>query len=47
MSPEQDKKNAAYIYSINLLWMLVKMQLITEVEYECIKAISERYYLFK
>ena len=47
MSPEQDKKNAAYIYCINLLWMLVKMQLITEVEYEYIKAISERYYLFK
>lgn len=47
MSPEQDKKNAAYIYSINLFWMLVKMQLITEAEYECVKAISERYYLFK
>lgn len=47
MSSEQDQKNASYIYSMNLLAMLVKMQLITEKEFECIRTISERYYGIK
>ena len=44
MNKEQDEKNAAFIYSIHLLKMLLKMELISEQEYERIKSISKKYY---
>lgn len=44
MSPEQDQKNASYIYSLNLLRLLVRMELISVLEYERIKQISASYY---
>ena len=44
MNKEQDEKNAAYVYSIHLLKMLLKMGLISEQEFERIKSISAQYY---
>ena len=44
MNKEQDEKNAAFVYSIHLLKMLLKMELISEQEFERIKSISAQYY---
>lgn len=37
-------KNSSFIYSVNMLRMLVKMNLITDKEYEKILKISVAYY---
>ena len=44
MNHEQDKRNAAFFYSVHLLKMLLKTALITGQEYERIKkcSITER-----
>ncbi len=39
-----DKNNAAFFYSINLLRMLLDMELITKAEYDKIINISAAYY---
>lgn len=44
MNKEQDEKNAAYVYSIHLLKMLLTMELISEQEFERIKSVSKKYY---
>ena len=44
MNKERDEKNAAYVYSIYLLKMLLKMGLISEQEFERIKSISAQHY---
>ena len=44
MNKEQDEKNAAFVYSIHLLKMLLKMELISEQEFKRIKSISAQYY---
>ena len=36
--------NSSFAYSVNLLRMLLKMQLITQVEYDKIVAISAEHY---
>ncbi len=47
MTAEQDKRNAAYAYSIYLLKALHDMELITDREYEKIREISARHYGIK
>lgn len=47
MNKEQDEKNAAFVYSIHLLKMLLKMELISEQEFERIMGISARFYGIK
>lgn len=44
MNKEQDEKNAAFVYSIHLLKMLLKMELISEQEFERIKSICLEFY---
>lgn len=44
MNREQDKRNAAFFYSVHLLKMLLKMELISEQEFERIKSVSKKYY---
>lgn len=44
MSREQDKSNAAFFYSVHLLKILLKMELISEQEFERIKSVSKKYY---
>jgi len=44
MNKEQDEKNAAFVYSIHLLKMLLKMELISEQEFERIKKLNAEYY---
>lgn len=44
MNKEQDEKKAAFVYSIHLLKMLLKMELISEQEFKRIKSISAQYY---
>ena len=44
MNKEQDKKNAAFVYSIHLLKMLFQMGLISKQEFERIRSISAQYY---
>ena len=44
MNKEQDEKNAAFVYSIHLLKMLLKMELISEQEFKRIRSISKKYY---
>lgn len=39
-----DINNAAFVYSANMLRMLLSMKLITQEEYERIIAISKAYY---
>ena len=41
---KNDTNNASFVYSVNLLRMLLGMELITEDEYNKIVAISEDYY---
>ena len=33
MTAEQDKKNAAFVYSVNMLRLLLRAKLLTESEY--------------
>ena len=44
MNKEQDEKNVAFVYSIHLLKMLLKMELISKQEFERIRSISAQYY---
>lgn len=44
MNREQDKRNAAFFYSVHLLKILLKMELISEQEFERIKSVSKKYY---
>ena len=41
---KNDSNNASFVYSVNLLRMLLGMELITDDEYNKIVAISEDYY---
>lgn len=41
---KNDSNNASFVYSVNLLRMLLSMELITEDEYNKIVAISEDHY---
>lgn len=41
---KNDSNNASFVYSVNLLRMLLGMELITEDEYNKIVAISEDHY---
>ena len=41
---KNDTNNASFVYSVNLLRMLLGMELITEEEYNKIAAISEEHY---
>lgn len=41
---KNDSNNASFVYSVNLLRMLLGMELITEEEYNKIVAISEAHY---
>lgn len=44
MKNNEDIKNAAFYYSVNMLRNLLKMNLITENEYDRILRISSEYY---
>ena len=44
MNENQDQNNAAFYYSVNMLRILLKMQLITEEECKKIIRISAVYY---
>lgn len=44
MNREQDKRNAAFFYSVHLLKMLLKTALITGQEYERIRELVARHY---
>lgn len=44
MNHEQDKRNAAFFYSVHLLKMLLKAALITGQEYERIRELVARHY---
>ena len=41
---KKDSNNASFVYSVNLLRMLLGMELITKEEYNKIVAISEEHY---
>ena len=44
MTAEQDKKNAAFYYSVNMLRLLLRAELLTEEEYRKIVKFSAEYY---
>ena len=44
MTAEQDKKNAAFSYSVNMLRLLLRAQLFTEAEYRKIVTLSAEHY---
>ena len=44
MTAEQDKKNAAFYYSVNMLRLLLRAELITKEEYRKIVKLSAEYY---
>lgn len=44
MNKENDEKNAVFLYSVHLLKMLLKMELISKQEFERIKSICTQYY---
>ena len=44
MTAEQDKKNAAFYYSVNMLRLLLRAKLLTEAEYRKIVKLSAEYY---
>ena len=44
MTAEQDKKNAAFYYSVNMLRLLLRAELLTEAEYRKIVKIFAEYY---
>lgn len=44
MTAEQDKKNAAFYYSVNMLRLLLRAKLLTEAEYKkIVKILAEHY----
>lgn len=44
MTEEQDKKNAAFYYSVNMLRLLLRAKLLTETEYKkIVKILAEHY----
>lgn len=44
MTAEQDKKNAAFYYSVNMLRLLLRAELITKEEYrKIVKLFAEHY----
>lgn len=47
MNKEQDKKNAAFVYSIHLLKMFLKLELISNREFDRIVRISAGFYDIK
>ena len=44
MTAEQDKKNAAFYYSVNMLRLLLRAELLTKAEYKKIVKLSAEYY---
>ena len=44
MTAEQDKKNAAFYYSVNMLRLLLRAELLTKAEYKQILKLSAEYY---
>ena len=44
MTAAQDKKNAAFYYSVNMLRLLLRAKLLTEAEYKKIIKLSADYY---
>ena len=44
MTAEQDKKNAAFYYSVNMLRLLLRGEHLTEAEYRKIVKLSAEYY---
>ena len=44
MTAEQDKKNAAFYYSVNMLRLLLRAELLTGAEYRKILKISAEHY---
>ena len=44
MTAEQDKKSAAFYYSVNMLRLLLRAELLTETEYKQILKLSAEYY---
>ncbi len=44
MTAEQDKKNAAFYYSVNMLRLLLRAKLLTEAEYKKIINLSAEHY---
>lgn len=44
MTAEQDKKSAAFYYSVNMLRLLLRAELLTETEYKKIVKISAEHY---
>ena len=44
MTAEQDKKNAAFYYSVNMLRLLLRAELLTEAEYRKIVKLSAEHY---
>ena len=44
MTAEQDKKNAAFYYSVNMLRLLLRAELLTEAEYRNIVKLSAEHY---
>ena len=44
MTAEQDKKNAAFYYSVNMLRLLLRAKLLTETEYRKILKLSAAHY---
>ena len=47
MKNKEDRNNSAFYYSVNMLRHLLKMNLITEDEYNRIVRISSEYYSTK
>lgn len=44
MTAEQDKKNAAFYYSVNMLRLLLRVELLTKAEYKQILKLSAEHY---
>ena len=44
MAAEQDKNNAAFYYSVNMLRLLLRAELLTETEYKKILKLSAAHY---
>ena len=44
MTAEQDKKNAAFYYNVNMLRLLLRAKLLTEAEYRKIVKLSAEHY---
>ena len=44
MTAEQDKKNAAFYYNVNMLRLLLRAELLTKAEYKQILKFSAEHY---